>query len=359
MEKEVAYKPNTIAHESLPFPFVLYPGHYGAFFAFKKNKKSEPHFCACSYEAISNYIKIRKSSEISLNVYADRMYILDSLAFPKSVVQDLMSKNVSDNDVLKSLKFSEKLCHECNLQTPTYRYCVEMYGGAFKQNYGWYSNKQGFEWGFDRHKTKIFLTESCSDELLFLVEDDDFKNSRDRACLLMNEIRLIESDHSEVGDERKKRLSSLIGEKIELDKKLSKHYRKIGNVIENEVRNKFGHKKIGEAWTSETILYYIVKKLFPQFNVIRHFRPKLLEGLELDIYIEEIGIGIEYQGIQHYKPVKHWGGKEALLKVQARDKKKKEICGNNDIPLIYFEHNEGLTNEFVLQKLEKYINRKS
>ena len=48
----------------------------------------------------------------------------------------------------------------------------------------------------------------------------------------------------------------------ELEKRHSKKLRRVWRIIENEVRRKFGHKKVGEAWTSETILYYMVKRLF-------------------------------------------------------------------------------------------------
>jgi hypothetical protein len=169
----------------------------------------------------------------------------------------------------------------------------------------------------------------------------------------------LDKDFLGMPDSDRERYSELFREAHEIDKKVSKHHRKINNVIENEVRRKFGHKKVGEAWTSETILYYIVKKLYPDYTIHRHYRPDFLEGLELDIYIEDIKVGIEYQGIQHYKPVKHWGGEEALKKVKARDRKKKKICDGLDIPIVYFEHDEGLSDELVLNKLEMHVNKKS
>jgi hypothetical protein len=55
-----------------------------------------------------------------------------------------------------------------------------MYGGAFKQNYGWYIAKQGFEWGFDRHNTKSLIPEASPDELLLLIEDKEFNDIRAR-----------------------------------------------------------------------------------------------------------------------------------------------------------------------------------
>ena len=40
-----------------------------------------------------------------------------------------------------------------------------MYGGAFKQNYGWYANKQAFEWGLDPLSLQ-FLLNRCPDEII-------------------------------------------------------------------------------------------------------------------------------------------------------------------------------------------------
>jgi hypothetical protein len=36
-------------------------------------------------------------------------------------------------------------------------------------------------------------------------------------------------------------------------------------------------------------------------------------------------IAIEYQGIQHYKAIKHWGGEKGLQKRQADDKKNMKL----------------------------------
>lgn len=82
--------------------------------------------------------------------------------------------------------------------------------------------------------------------------------------------------------------------------------------IENTVRKEFGFKNVGESWVSETTLANIIKTIYSNYEVKTHYRPKWLEGLELDIYIDAIKLGIEYQGQQHYNPIKHWGGEKQL-----------------------------------------------
>jgi hypothetical protein len=120
---------------------------------------------------------------------------------------------------------------------------------------------------------------------------------------------------------------------------------------ENIVRAKIGYFKIGGKWKSETILYTIVQNLFSNYKIKRHFRPKWLEGLELDIYVDELNLGIEYQGQQHFSAIGKFGGEEGLKKVQERDKRKKEICDNVGIKLLYFLHNEFLSSELVSKKI--------
>ena len=113
-------------------------------------------------------------------------------------------------------------------------------------------------------------------------------------------------------------------------------------------------RKFNDRWTHEKELFSYIQNLFPTTNVIRHFRAPWLEGLELDIFIESLNIGIEYQGIQHYQPVEHWGGKSGFIKRRLNDIKKKQLCEHQGITLIYFTYQENITCEYVQQKLAKY-----
>lgn len=261
------------------------------------------------------------------------MFVLDSHDFPTALVEFLINKGVSnDNSVLEHVQFKDKICHECNRQTPSYRYCHEMYGGVFKQTYGWYINKQAYEFGVHPINNTV-ISDLCPQEILDL--------------LVMN---------PNVFPEYRQQLAKKdFNKAYELNKRFNQQERRVWRVIENEVRQKFGHKKVGEAWTSETILYYLVRSLLPGRIILRHHRPDFLEGLELDIYIPELKIGIEYQGIQHYKPVRHWGGNKALKKCKERDYRKREICKRHNIKLIYFTYDEDLSEKIVLDRLEQHF----
>lgn len=325
----IAFHDDIVVEENgLPYPIVCYPGFYGAFFGFKKNNDSPITFCSCAFGPIENYIRFREKSK---NTYSsiEKNFILSSSEFPKSFVKDLIDKGEkSDKKIINKISFKDKLCHECNGKTPTYRYCHEMYGGVFAQAYGWYVKKQAYEFGV-KYPFLNYLPEICPEDVLALIQ---YKQPNNGTGIVDLAWAKKESDQTVV-------------------KEIRQQNRLIRNLIENEVRHKFGHKNIGEAWTSETILYYIVKTLMIDKIVFRHYRPSWLDGLELDIYIKEENIGIEYQGQQHYKPVRHWGGEEGLKNVRLRDQRKKELCKKYGIKLIYFSYDEPLSEEFVKTKL--------
>ena len=124
---------------------------------------------------------------------------------------------------------------------------------------------------------------------------------------------------------------------------------------ENEARALFGFPAIGERWTSETILFRVVEMLFAPREVVHHYRGKELQGLELDVWIPELKLGIEYQGEQHYEVVEHWGGQEGLAKRQLNDRRKRALCKQLQYNLVEFKFSEPLTEDSVRRKLKRFL----
>ena len=56
--------------------------------------------------------------------------------------------------------------------------------------------------------------------------------------------------------------------------------------------------------------------------------------LPFDFYLPDYNTCIEYQGEQHYRPVKFWGGNEGFEKRQQLDKIKSDFCKDNNINLM-------------------------
>ena len=135
-------------------------------------------------------------------------------------------------------------------------------------------------------------------------------------------------------------------------KEFNKAIKELYRDSENIVREKYDIPKVGEGWVSETELYYKIKNAFPTCNVIHQYRCDWLDRQSIDIFIEDYNIAIEYQGIQHYKPVERFGGKEGFENTVARDKKKKRLCKENGVMLIYV--NEGYILQNVIDEINRY-----
>lgn len=80
--------------------------------------------------------------------------------------------------------------------------------------------------------------------------------------------------------------------------------------------------------------------------------------LEFDFYIPQLNMVIEFDGIQHFKPVKHYGGFERFIDLKIKDGLKNEFCYFNKIKLVripYWKLNdieEILYKELNLNKYE-------
>ena len=65
-------------------------------------------------------------------------------------------------------------------------------------------------------------------------------------------------------------------------------------------------------------------------------RFKWLGRQSLDFYLPDYNVSIECQGRQHFFPVEHFGGDKGLKNTLERDKRKKKLCEENGIKLLYF-----------------------
>ena len=325
-------------NKNLPLPYVMYPGG-GAFFTFRESRDSTDVLCSCSEIAVLSYLRFKIKDSPVMHIDPTREYILNSYDFPYEFIVNLMKNKVPDSPkVFNYISFEGDLCHECNEVTPEYSYCTPMYGSIFKQKHGWYINKQAYEWGVDPHSFRI-IRDIAPPQILKHVEMDPHDTIN-----TIDELRNRGLNRYNLWDEYSK-----------ITKAFNKQNRKVLKVIENKVRQKFNHKKVGEGWDSETMLYNMVKQLFPKYSIHFHYRPAFLKGLELDVYIDELRLGIEYQGIQHYQPIKHWGGTDSLKKTEERDRKKRELCKLNNVKLIEIRYDEELELEAVQRKISQRI----
>lgn len=324
---DVALK-SPVVKEDLPLKFVHYPNHYGAFFMFSSTRDEEAYFCECCYEAVQNSFKLIQF-ESNSNWSDEKVAApLSSHFFPNGI-----SKASLKTDLSKLLRFKKKLCHRCNMATPSLRFCHEMYGGNFKQYYGWYIKQTAFRIGV---RDSTYIENYTPDDLIEKIDKINEKQ---------------EWVNNQVQDK-----ASQISEAIrKCHKEISKLKKSINKKIENITREEFGFRKIGEGNVSETILTKIVQRIFSNHEIIRHHRPKWLDGLELDIFISDLKLGIEYQGQQHFHPVKAWGGEKALQDLRERDSRKRKICEKHDIRLLEIDFTEPLNSDYIHNKINDIL----
>ena len=102
-------------------------------------------------------------------------------------------------------------------------------------------------------------------------------------------------------------------------------------------------------WKSEWGLYKLVKSVFDDAQF--QYKPEWLRPQSLDIFVPSIRVGIEYQGIEHYKATEFFGGEENFLRRKKLDKNKKELCMENNIKLVEWPYTVPISRDSLKKML--------
>ena len=130
------------------------------------------------------------------------------------------------------------------------------------------------------------------------------------------------------------------------DKKTKQKFKDIYKGVENDL---ILNNKIPSKWKSEQDLYKLVLKYFKNAEI--HCSPKWLSPQHLDIYIEELNLAFEYQGIQHYQPISVFGGQKEFAHRLQLDERKRKLCLENDVILIEWQFDEIISKTTLKNKL--------
>lgn len=95
--------------------------------------------------------------------------------------------------------------------------------------------------------------------------------------------------------------------------------------IDKTTKISYGEKIIHDFLTHKKIFFIYNKSLSDCKNLVK---------LRFDFYIPSKNICIEYDGIQHYKPIDFFGGESEFGKNKLRDKIKDQFCILNKIKLV-------------------------
>ena len=108
-----------------------------------------------------------------------------------------------------------------------------------------------------------------------------------------------------------------------------------------------GEYLIGQILQKENINYQ-TQKIFQEC-----LNPEHTNYLRFDFYLPDYNCCIEYDGEQHFRPVKHFGGEEKFQRQQQLDNIKNQYCKDNNIKLIripYTDFNK-LNSEYIIDIL--------
>jgi len=108
----------------------------------------------------------------------------------------------------------------------------------------------------------------------------------------------------------------------------------------DHINNKQGCPICKESKGEKIIRHYLIN------NNIKYETQKTFNGciykkkLKFDFYLPKYNTCIEFDGEQHSKPIKYFGGINQLNIIQKRDKIKTNYCNNNNIQLIRINYNK-------------------
>lgn len=130
-----------------------------------------------------------------------------------------------------------------------------------------------------------------------------------------------------------------------------------------------GCPKCGIKNISENKIFELIKENFE--DAIQQYSPPFLKenGHKqfIDVFIPSKNIGVEYQGRQHFVPIKKFGGKEEFELTKKRDKKKYLKSKEHGIKILFFSYERNTPEDYIdeiiknenklIETIKKYGNR--
>ena len=100
----------------------------------------------------------------------------------------------------------------------------------------------------------------------------------------------------------------------------------------------------------EEVLFTLLREIYPTLAITKQH--PVGERLHLDLYIPDLFLGFEYDGIQHSEENTFFHkDRDAFLRGQILDDRKDDLCASQGIHLIRVSHEENLCKEVLLEKI--------
>lgn len=107
---------------------------------------------------------------------------------------------------------------------------------------------------------------------------------------------------------------------------------------------------------SQTDFYNKLQAVFPNDKISYEKRLPWLGLMSFDMYFDDYNIAIEFDGIQHYEPVEHFGGVDYFKIIQERDARKDALCQENSCYLIRVPYNYTESDfKEIVTSIKRYV----
>lgn len=133
-------------------------------------------------------------------------------------------------------------------------------------------------------------------------------------------------------------------------------HKKCGNIFNQVIGDHFSG--CGCSICNQSKMENYIESLLLENNIIYN-KQKTFEGckyknkLRFDFYLPKYNICIEFDGIQHFKPIRFFGGKKRFILQKMKDEIKNRYCLDNGIKLIRFNYLQD--NEEIKEKLSIFV----
>ena len=302
--------------------------------------------CECMKPAAINFLRLNEQ-EHSHHLSGDFNLVDYFLSNQLRNSNRLRSKTVNEFAALPI--FHSQACHICNRRVPSIRWSNLGEHSVFVQHFGWYFYYALYAAGISPYGE--ILKGALDGELqsiLTLDQKEVWAKIRELTAPKTLWYGALDGPPT-VFD------SPGVIQARELNRHLKQQRKAAANVIEDRLRLALGFPAQKKTGFSERLLHWIVAALFGPNEVLFRSKPPFLNGLELDVYVPALSLGIEYQGEQHYAPFEHLGGQKHFRGVKRRDRLKAKLCKEAGIHLEYFSLADKLTEDFVAARFKKFV----
>ena len=115
----------------------------------------------------------------------------------------------------------------------------------------------------------------------------------------------------------------------------------------NNHLSKKGCKKCNESKGEKEISLFLINNKIIHNKQQKFENCKYKQKLKFDFYLPTHNICVEFDGKQHFKSIKYWGGEKDFIIRQKRDQIKNIYCKENNIKLLRIKYNENINEKLT------------